>query len=125
MKRIIKADRAPAAIGPYSQAAIAGGMVYISGQLPADPETGELETDPARACDRALINIAAILAEIGLLIDSVVKVNIYLTNMADFSAVNEAYAFHFQEPYPARACVAVKELPRGAVLEIEAIASLQ
>ena len=121
---IIETKNAPAAIGPYSQAAAAGGLVFVSGQLPIDPATGDMPDDAAAAADRALKNIAAILQEKGLGMQNVVKVNIFLRDMADFAAVNEVYARHFSPPYPARACVAVAGLPKGAVLEIECVASL-
>lgn len=121
---VIKTDKAPAAIGPYSQGAAAGGLVFVSGQLPIDPASGEMFADPAAAADQSLKNIAAILAAKGLSMANVVKVNIFLSDMADFGAVNEVYAKHFTEPFPARACVAVKELPKSAVLEIEAIAEM-
>ena len=121
---VLKTDKAPAAIGPYSQATVGGGLVFVSGQLPIDPATGNLISDPAAAADQSLKNIAAILAQKNLTMANVLKVNIFLADMSDFAAVNEAYAKHFAEPYPARACVAVKELPKSAVLEIEAIAEL-
>lgn len=122
---IIKTDKAPAAIGPYSQAAVGAGLVFVSGQLPLDPATGAMATDAAAAADRSLSNIAAILAAKGLTMADVLKVNIFLTDMADFAAVNEVYAKHFAEPFPARACVAVKQLPKDAVVEIEAVAALR
>lgn len=120
----IKTANAPAAIGPYSQAAVAGGLVFVSGQLPINPASGELLADPALAAEQSLKNIQAILAEKGLSLANVVKVNIFLVNMDDFAVVNEVYAKFFAEPYPARACVAVKTLPKNAVLEIEAVAEL-
>ncbi len=119
----IQTNSAPAAIGPYSQGVKAGGFVYVSGQLPLDAATGVLQTDPAKAAGQALQNIEAILAAAGLAMQDVVKVTIFLKDMADFTAVNEEYARHFSQPYPARACVAVKDLPKGAVLEMEAIAA--
>jgi 2-iminobutanoate/2-iminopropanoate deaminase len=125
MIETINSNTAPAAIGPYAQATVAGGLVFVSGQLPADPKTGKLATDPAAACDAALSNIAAILEEKKLTLRDVVKVNIFLSDMGDFSSVNEAYEKRFRSPYPARVCVAVAALPRGAVLEIEAIALLR
>ena len=124
MIEVIKTDKAPAAIGPYSQAAVAGGLVFVSGQLPINPANGELETDAARAADQSLKNIAAILEAKGIGMGNVVKVNIFLASMDDFAAVNEVYAKHFAEPFPARACVAVKTLPKNAVVEIEAVAAL-
>ncbi len=124
MIEVIKTDKAPAAIGPYSQGAVAGGLVFVSGQLPINPANGEMESDPARAADQSLKNIAAILEAKGIGMGNVVKVNIFLASMDDFAAVNEVYAKHFEEPFPARACVAVKTLPKNAVLEIEAVAAL-
>lgn len=121
---VIATDKAPAAIGPYSQAAVAGGLMFISGQLPIDPATGNLVEEVASAADQSLKNIAAILAAKGLTMANVVKCNIFLKDMGDFAAVNEVYAKHFSEPYPARAAVAVKTLPKDAVIEIEAIAEL-
>lgn len=121
---IIKTDKAPAAIGPYSQAAVAGGLVFVSGQLPINPENGELVGEPAKAAEQSLKNIAAILAVKGLTMADVVKVNIFLKDMGDFAVVNEVYAKYFAEPFPARACVAAKTLPKDAVVEIEAIAAL-
>lgn len=121
---VIKTAHAPAAIGPYSQGAVAGGLVFVSGQLPIDPATGNMEEDPAEAAKRSLLNIAAILAEKGLDMSAVIKTTIFLRDMNDFAVVNEEYAKHFNEPYPARACVAVKTLPKNAVLEIEAVAAL-
>ena len=122
---VIKTDKAPAAIGPYSQATVAGGLVFVSGQLPINPANGELESDPARAAEQSLNNIAAILAEKGLTMADVVKATIFLADMNDFAAMNEVYAKNFAEPFPARAGVAVKTLPKNAVLEIEAIAALK
>lgn len=122
---VLNSAKAPAAIGPYSQAAVAGGLVFVSGQLPVDVATGELKTDPAEAANLSLQHIASILAEKGLTMADVVKVNIFLVDMGDFAAVNEVYAKHFTQPYPARACVAVKTLPKNAVVEIEAVAALR
>ncbi|MDI6711127.1 MAG: RidA family protein [Bacillota bacterium] len=123
MKRVISTDRAPAAVGPYSQAVERGGMVFVSGQLPLDPMTGApVAGDIRTQTARCLENIAAVLAAAGLSLADVVKVTVYLTDLADFAVVNEVYAAHFAEPYPARAAVQVAALPKGAALEIEAIA---
>lgn len=121
----IKTNQAPAAIGPYSQGTAGGGLVFVSGQLPINMATGELESDPAKAAESSLQNVAAILAGKGLTMADVAKVTIFLSDMGDFAVVNEVYARHFAEPYPARACVAVKALPKNAVLEIEAIAVMK
>lgn len=122
---VLTTDKAPAAIGPYSQATVVGGIVFVSGQLPVNVATGEMETDPAKAANCCLENVAAILAQKGLTMANIAKCTIFLQDMGDFAAVNEVYAQHFEEPYPARACVAVKSLPKGAVVEIEAIAELK
>lgn len=121
---VIKTNKAPAAIGPYSQATAAAGLVFVSGQLPINPATGELENDPAKAAAQSLRNINAILEERGMDLSHVVKATIFLKDMADFAVVNDVYAQHFSEPFPARACVAVKTLPKEAVLEIEVIAEV-
>ena len=122
MEKVITAN-APAAIGPYVQGTCAGGMVFVSGQLPIDPATGALETgsigDQTR---RSMENIAAILAEAGCTLADVVKTTIFLKDLNDFAEVNAAYATFFPENPPARACVQVAKLPRDAKVEIEAIA---
>lgn len=122
---VLNTSNAPAAIGPYSQGTVVGGLVFVSGQLPVNMATGEMETDPAKAADCCLKNIAAILEQKGLTMANVAKCTIFLRDMGDFAAVNEVYAQHFSQPYPARACVAVKTLPKDAVVEIEAIAELK
>lgn len=119
---IIKSNNAPKAIGPYSQAVKANGFIFVSGQLPLDPLTGELKNDVKEATIQSLTNIKNILEAGNSDVNHIVKVNIFLANMDDFNKVNEAYNSFFTEPYPARACVAVKTLPKNAVLEIEAIA---
>ena len=123
MKKQISTAGAPAAIGPYSQAVEAGGMVFISGQLPVDPATGNfVENDVEKLTRRSLDNLKAILAEVGLTMDNVVKTTVFLADMADFAAFNEVYAKYFVSK-PARSCVAVKTLPKGVLCEIEAIAA--
>lgn len=112
---------APAAIGPYSQAIAAGDFVYLSGQLGVDPATGNMEADVCAQTERAISNMKAILAEAGLDISRVVKTTVFLKDMGDFAAVNAIYAKHFQQPYPARSCVQVAELPKGGLVEIEAV----
>jgi 2-iminobutanoate/2-iminopropanoate deaminase len=122
MKEAIHTKDAPPAVGPYSQGIAADRFIFTSGQLPATP-AGELVTDDiAAAARRSLENVRAVLAAAGATMEDVVKVTIFLTDMADFGAVNEVYKEFFTEPYPARAAVAVKTLPKGAPLEIEAIA---
>jgi len=122
---ILSTDKAPAAIGPYSQAVKCGNMLFCSGQIPLDPDTGELVTgDISRQAERVMNNIAAVLSAAGVGFDDVVKTTIYLVDMADFAAVNEVYGNRFPGHKPARSTVAVKSLPRGALLEIEVIATL-
>ena len=114
---------APAAIGPYSQAIEANGTVYVSGQLPIDPATGEFaEGGIKELTAQSLTNMQHILAEAGLTLDNVVKTVVYLADMADFGEMNEVYAQYFKAPYPARSAYAVKTLPKGARVEIECIA---
>lgn len=119
----IKASQAPAAIGPYSQAVQAGGTIYVSGQLPINPATGEFAGADIRAQARqSLENIKAILAAAGTDMAHVVKTTVLLQDMADFAAMNEVYAEYFSEPYPARAAFQVAKLPKDALVEIEAVA---
>lgn len=121
----IQTDRAPAAIGPYSQAVVAGGVLYVSGQIPLDPSTGEIVAgDTAAQTKQVLENLKAVVeaAEAGMA--NVVKVTIYLTDMKQFAVVNELYGSYFSAPYPARACVQVSELPKGVDVEMDAIVHL-
>ena len=121
--KAISTTNAPAAIGPYSQAIEANGTVYVSGQLPINPATGNFaEGDIKALASQSLTNIKNILAEAGLEMKNVVKVTVLLADIADFAAVNEVYAQFFEAPYPARSAFAVKDLPKGAKIEIEAIA---
>ena len=123
-KQIIATEHAPGAIGPYSQGIAAGNLVFTSGQLPIDMRTGELESaDIALATRYALENVSAILQAAGLSLDQAVKVTVFLTDMADFAAVNQAYAEFFVQDPPARSCVQVAALPKGARIEIEAVAA--
>lgn len=125
IRRAILTSDAPGAIGPYSQGVRAGGLVYTSGQLPLTPSGDLVSDDVGRAARQALENVRAILAAGGASLKDVVKVTVYLADMAQFAAVNEVYAQFFSEPYPARTCIAVAGLPRGALLEIEAQAVVQ
>ena len=123
MKQEVKTDKAPKAIGPYSQGVIANGFVFCSGQIPLDPASGELNTGPIE--DQALLvlnNLGAVLGAAGSSFDRVVKTTIFLQDMNDFSKVNQVYAEFFKTPFPARATVQVARLPREARVEIEAIA---
>lgn len=123
MLEAIATNRAPAAIGPYSQAVRAGGTLYISGQLPIDPATGAFAAeDIAGQTRQSLTNIGAILAEAGLTFAHVAKVTVLLADIGDFAAMNAVYGEFFTGVCPARAAFAVKDLPRGAKVEIEAIA---
>lgn len=120
---IIATDNAPKAIGPYSQAIEANGTLYISGQIPLDPQTMEFVSDEIEAqTHQCLKNIQAILTEAGYTLENVVKCRIFLADMNDFSAVNAVYGEYFSAHKPARACVQVARLPRDAKIEIEAIA---
>ncbi|MBQ2949734.1 MAG: RidA family protein [Prevotella sp.] len=121
--KAINTKNAPAAIGPYSQAIEVNGFVYTSGQLPIDPATGEFAgCDIKSQAEQSLKNVKAILEEAGLTMKNVVKTTVFLADMADFAAMNEVYSTYFSEPYPARSAVAVKTLPKGALVEIECVA---
>lgn len=122
MKKIISTDEAPLAIGPYSQAVIAGDFIFISGQLPIDPENGEMPNDVQEQTRQSLENIKSILTEAELDLRNVVKTTIYISDMNDFSVMNDVYSKFFNEPYPARAAVEVARLPKDAFVEIEVIA---
>lgn len=124
MKEAIHTDRAPAAIGPYSQAVRAGGFLFTSGQIPVDPAAGDIPAGIKAQAQQSLNNIAAILAQAGLDRSAVVKTTVFLKDMNDFAAMNEVYAQFFQEPFPARSAVQVGRLPKDAKVEIEAIAQL-
>lgn len=124
-KKAIQTEDAPAAIGPYSQSIRAGNFLFLSGQIPIEPSTGKMVTLGIETQTRQVLqNIQAILMAAGVNTDAVVKTTIYLTDLNDFQAVNEIYTEYFDEPYPARATVQVAALPRGALVEIDAIAFL-
>ena len=123
--KIIETDRAPAAIGPYSQAVVAGGILYVSGQIPLDPATGEIvEGGLVAQTNRVMENLKAVVEAAGGEVGSIVKVTIYLTDMQQFATVNEIYGTYFSAPYPARACVEVSALPKGVEIEMDAVAHL-
>ncbi len=122
MKKQIATTAAPAAIGPYSQAIDLGNMVFISGQIPVNPATGEVPEGIAAQTAQSIANIKAILAEAGLTIDNVVKTTVFLADMSLFVPMNEVYGKEFTAPYPARSAVAVRELPKQVLVEIETIA---
>lgn len=120
----ISTEKAPAAIGPYSQAVTVAGMVYTSGQIPIDPATGNIEaTDITSQAEQVMINLGAVLQAAGSSYEKAVKTTCFLADIADFAAFNAVYAKYFTEK-PARSCVAVKELPKGALVEVEVIAEL-
>lgn len=123
--KAIQTEKAPAAIGPYSQAVDSGaGVVFVSGQLPIDPATGAFPEGGVKEQTRqSLTNAQAILNAAGLELSDVVKTTVFLADMADFAAMNEVYASFFSAPFPARSAVAVKDLPKGALVEIECIAA--
>jgi len=122
-RKHVESARGPAAIGPYSAAIWAGDLLYLSGQTPIDPATGELITgDVGAQTHRAFDNLEAVLKDAGLTMDHVIKCNVYLTDMASFAAMNGAYATRFNKPFPARTTVAVRGLPRNALVEIEMVA---
>ena len=124
MKTVIQTPKAPAAIGPYSQAIAVGDMIYTSGMIPIIPETGELETGDVKAqAKQAIGNLIALLNEAGSDADHVIKTTVFIKDMNDFAAVNEVYATFFEGAYPARSCVEVARLPKDVMLEIEAIAT--
>ena len=121
-RSVIKTDQAPAAIGPYSQAIKAGSTVYLSGQIPLDPETMEVVPgDFAAKTRRVFENLKAVCEAAGGELKDIVKLNIYMTDLANFATVNEIMATYFQEPYPARAAVGVAALPKGVPVEMEAV----
>ena len=124
-REAISTDAAPAAAGPYSQAIRAGELVFTAGQLGIDPATGEMAGDDVSAqAERALGNLEAILAAAGSGLDRLVKVTVFLAEIGDWPAVNEVYARLIPEPFPARSAFAVKDLPKGARVEIEAVATV-
>ena len=125
MKKIIATKNAPAAIGPYSQAVQVGNMLFASGQLGLDPATGQFpEGGVKEQTVQAFKNVKAILTEAGLTMDNVVKTTVFLADMGDFAAMNEVYAAQFEGTFPARSAVAVKTLPKNALVEVEVIAVL-
>jgi reactive intermediate/imine deaminase len=121
-RQIIHTDRAPAAIGPYSQAVRAGNTVYFSGQIPLDPSNGALvEGDIAVQARRAFDNLGAVAAAAGGSLDRIVRLGLYLTDLGQFAAVNEVMQEYFEAPYPARSTVEVSALPKGAAFEVDAV----
>jgi 2-iminobutanoate/2-iminopropanoate deaminase len=123
MKNVIKTDKAPAAIGPYSQAIEVNGMVYTSGVIPVDPATGNIPEGSVAQADQAFKNMSNLLEAAGTSMANVVKTTVFIKEMNDFAAINEVYAKYFPEPYPSRSCVEVARLPKDVMLEIEVIAT--
>ena len=124
MKTVISTSKAPAAIGPYSQAIQVGNLLYASGQIPIDPSTGSIVDGGIKEQTRqSLLNVQAILEEAGLSFANVVKTTVFLADISYFADMNGVYAEFFSEPYPARSAVAVKSLPKGALVEIEVVAA--
>lgn len=124
MKKVIATRNAPEAIGPYSQAIEINGMIYLSGQIPIDPATGVFVSGGVKEqTEQVFKNIKAILAEIGLTTNEIIKTTVLLSDITDFAAMNEVYATHFSGTFPARSAFAVKDLPKGALVEIEVIAA--
>ena len=125
-KQIIHTDKAPAAIGAYSQAVRAGNTVWISGQIPMDPATGDVVAGGfAEQTEQVFKNLAAVIEAAGGTFDQVVKINAYLTDLANFATFNEAMARYMSQPYPARAAVGINSLPKGVLVEAEAILVLE
>lgn len=122
-KQIINSENAPKAIGPYSHAVLAGNTLYVSGQVPLNPITGDLEMDTIQTqTHQCLKNVKSILAEAGMTLANVVKATVFITDMGDFAAINAVYGEYFTENFPARECVQVAALPRGVNVEISVIA---
>ncbi len=120
----VKTNNAPAAIGPYSQAIISGNTVFASGQIPVNPANGEIPDGVEAQANQAFTNVKNLLEAAGTSIDKVIKTTVFIQNMDDFGKINEIYASYFTEPFPARSCVEVAQLPKGVLLEVEAIAEL-
>lgn len=121
-KKVISTEKAPAAIGPYSQAIEVNGMVYTSGVIPVNPATGEIPNGSVAQAEQAFTNIKNLIEASGSSMDKVVKTTVFIKEMNDFGAINEVYAKYFTEPFPSRSCVEVARLPKDVMLEIEAIA---
>lgn len=122
MKKVISTDKAPAAIGPYSQAIEVNGMIYTSGVIPVDPRTGDIPDTVEAQAVQVLSNMANLLNEAGTTMEKVIKTTVFIKDMNDFTKINEIYARFFTGIYPARSCVEVARLPKDVLLEIEAIA---
>lgn len=123
--KVVSTEKAPAAIGPYSQAIVTDNLIYTSGQIPVNPETGAIDSgDIEGQARQALENLRNVLEAAGSSLCKVIKVTVFIKNMNDFSKVNEIYSGYFQNPYPARSCVEVARLPKDVLIEIEAVAAV-
>ena len=122
MQKVISTDKAPSAIGPYSQAIEINGIVYTSGVIPVNPATGEIPSGVEAQAEQAISNLCALVEESGSKVENIVKTTVFIKEMNDFATINEIYKKHFKEPFPARSCVEVARLPKDVLLEIEAIA---
>ena len=120
----IKSDKAPAAIGPYSQAVVVGNMIFTSGQIPVNPKTGEIPADVEAQANQVFTNIKGLLEDAGTSIDKVVKTTVFIKNMEHFAKINQVYETYFTTPYPARSCVEVSRLPKDVLIEVEVIAQI-
>lgn len=123
MKKVISTDKAPAAIGPYSQAIEVNGMVFTSGVIPVDPATGQIPEGVEAQAQQAFSNMSALLEASGSDMSKVVKTTVFIKEMNDFAKINKIYAEYFAQPYPSRSCVEVARLPKDVLLEVEAIAT--
>ncbi len=123
MKKVISTDKAPTAIGPYSQAIEVNGMVYTSGVIPVNPMTGQIPEGAENQAKQALSNLQALLVASGTTMDAVIKTTVFIKNMEDFATINQVYATYFTGEFPARSCVEVARLPKDVLIEIEAIAT--
>ena len=122
-KKIIATDKAPAAIGPYSQAIEAGGFVFASGQIPVDPATGNIPEGIEAQAKQALTNVRNLMEASGLSMENIVKTSVFIKDMNDFAKVNEVYATFFDNDFPARSCVEVARLPKDVLIEVEVVAA--
>lgn len=120
----VSTNKAPAAIGPYSQAIKTGNLLFTSGQIPLNPETSEIPEGVEAQAEQAFTNVKNLIEASGASIDNTIKTVVFIQNMDDFAKINEIYAKYFTEPYPARSCVEVAKLPKGVLLEVEAIVEL-
>lgn len=121
MSKVISTDKAPAAIGPYSQAIEVNGMVFTSGVIPVDPQTGAIPATIEEQANQAFSNLKNLIEASGATIDKVIKTTVFIKEMNDFGKINEIYATYFKEPFPARSCVEVARLPKDVMLEVEAV----